>query len=605
MFRISNEGVKRACYFFLFLSLLAGSQSESFAQKRAGSFKAANAPSSQLHAGLFRAGTFASDRLTGLEWSEFHMHWQALEKKGLRMIDFETYTEGSKRLYAGVFRSGNDAVGAIIGREWSEFLPGWQALEKKGLRMIDFETYTAGGKRLYAGIFRAGTYAVGAFIGKEWDEFLQKWQELEDKNLRMVDIEIYSEGNRTLFAGIFHAGTDAKGALVGVEWNPFIQKSKEIENKGLRMIDFETYTVGGKRLYAGIFRAGTDAHAAWVGVDEENFKSQQHSLEEKNLRLTDIEFYSSACEAACLNQVVPESGGPYTRSITSTALHCAGLPGTCGTPSANATVLYSAPWYEEGGDRYARLSAIYHSDQFLTLPFTDPDVKPSGMWRYSNSTYHHAGDYSKGSETFQVRASAPGRVIHIGWDNWGGGTIVISHDAGGVKDAYRTIYRHLRNGRDNDCESAWSKSVPPLSGDTLADYTAYLEMSGCAKKKADRAPEEKYWGKNSEAINLSLLGKNVSRGQMIAWAGNTGPGGKKGTSESPNTHLHIFWAHRDPSDSKWYFFDPYGIYAKPDCYPAKVTDPVNTPCARYPVVWKDGKPQYPQPIDNFADSGKK
>lgn len=597
MISVAHKSIRKLTTSFavLALYLLLGTLTPSSALTAAGPPQDPKEDSTQIHTGLFRTAAADSFLLMKFEWNSFFVQWQALEGNGFRMVDFETYTEGSKRLYAGVLRPGTDAKGAIIGQEWGPFLAEWQNLEKKNLRMIDFETYTAGGKRLYAGIFRAGTYGVGAFIGKPWDEFLAKWKELEGKGLRMVDIEIYELDGKTVFAGIFHAGTDAKGALVGLEWNEFIKQSKELENSGLRMIDYETYTSGGKRLHAGIFRAGTGGHAMWAGVDEENFRSQMHSLGKSNLRLTDLEIYSSPWEASCLNQVMPETGDPYTRNIKSTPLHCEGQPGTCGTPGPTATVRYSAPWYEEGGKRYARISALYPAAQFLTLPFDDKDVNPSGLWRYSSNSYHHAGDYSQGDTTFRLRASAPGRVIHIGWDSWGGGTVVVSHDLGNEKDNYRTIFRHVRNGADNDCDSAWKISVPTLSGDTLKDYKDYLEMSGCAEKKADRKPQEKYWGKNSEAIDMSLLGKNVTRGQALAWTGNTGPGGKKGTSSGANTHLHIFWARRDPTDKKWYFFDPYGVYAGPACYPSGVTDPVTGNHARYPVVWKDGKPQYPQP----------
>lgn len=549
--------------------------------------------STQLHTGVYRAEAAVSRLLTRLEWEDFLKQWQTLEARGFRMVDFETHTEGSKRLYAGVLRPGTDAKAAIIGQEWAPFHAEWQNLEKKNLRMTDFETYISGGKRLYAGIFRAGTYGVGAYIGKPWDDFHAKWKELEGQNLRLVDIEIYDVGGKTVFSGIFHAGKDAKGALVGLEWGEFIKQSSGLEKSGLRMIDYETYTAGGKRLHAGIFRAGTGGHAMWAGVDEENFRGQTHSLGKSNLALMDLEIYESSWEATCLNQVMPETDDPYTRNIKSTPLHCEGLPGTCGTPGPNATVLYSAPWYEEGGRRYARISALYPADKFLTLPFDDKDVNYVGLWRYKSNSYHHAGDYSQGEATFQLRASAPGKVIHIGWDSWGGGTVIVSHDIGGGTDNYRTIFRHVRNGADSDCDSAWKISVPTLSGDNLKDYKAYLEMSGCAQKKADRKPQEKYWGKNSEAIDMSLLGKSVTRGQALAWTGNTGPGGKRDSGTGANTHLHIFWARRDATDKKWYFFDPYGIYAGPACYPAGLTDAVKG--ARYPIVWKDGKPQYPQP----------
>jgi hypothetical protein len=58
-----------------------------------------------------------------------------------------------------------------------------------------------------------------------------------------------------------------------------------------------------------------------------------------------------------------------------------------------------------------------------------------------------------------------------------------------------------------------------------------------------------------------------------------------------NTHPHIFFARRDPTNNEWYFIDPYGIYASGGCYPALNTA-INTPCARYPAAWKGGKAQY-------------
>jgi hypothetical protein len=46
----------------------------------------------------------------------------------------------------------------------------------------------------------------------------------------------------------------------------------------------------------------------------------------------------------------------------------------------------------------------------------------------------------------------------------------------------------------------------------------------------------------------------------VADAGDTGPGGKRGAGTgATNIHLHVFFARKDPSDDKWYFFDPYGI----------------------------------------------
>lgn len=42
--------------------------------------------------------------------------------------------------------------------------------------------------------------------------------------------------------------------------------------------------------------------------------------------------------------------------------------------------------------------------------------------------------------------------------------------------------------------------------------------------------------------------------------GCIGPGGKRGSSKSVNTHLHLFVARK--VGDRWYLIDPYGIYGK-------------------------------------------
>lgn len=101
---------------------------------------------------------------------------------------------------------------------------------------------------------------------------------------------------------------------------------------------------------------------------------------------------------------------------------------------------------------------------------------------------------------------------------------MVSHDVGGVEDAYRTIYMHVRNGPDHDAAAAWDQSVPTCNADQKADYVELLEETGVPQK--------------------------------------------------------AFWARRDATNNLWCFFDPYGIYARPDCHPAGVTDPLG-PCARW------------------------
>jgi murein DD-endopeptidase MepM/ murein hydrolase activator NlpD len=217
-------------------------------------------------------------------------------------------------------------------------------------------------------------------------------------------------------------------------------------------------------------------------------------------------------------------------------------------------------------------------------------------WLYSPNSWHHAIDYVRNDlNTFQVVAAAAGKVVYIGWDNWSGNTVIISHNAGGKTDVYRTIYMHLRNGALNDCNLAWTNTVPSNVWGKPADktnYQNYLTATGCPLF-GNRNPLSGQWGTNAQTISV-WVGKQVIAGESLAWAGSTGPGGCGCVdgSTNVNTHLHIFFAHRDPLDSQWYFFDPYGIYAYPSCYPTAVNAVINTECSRYPVSWKNGNPGY-------------
>jgi hypothetical protein len=312
--------------------------------------------------------------------------------------------------------------------------------------------------------------------------------------------------------------------------------------------------------------------------------SRDREYFDKGLRLIGIVVNDTSCDGTCLNQVVMPKGDPYNYTITGDVTE------------------YHWPVILKGGKRYARVSALFFEGAPFTLPFKDKDVVMGGTWLYSPGSWHHAIDYSRtDGARFKIVAAAPGTIIYIGWDSWSGNTIVMSHDSDGQQDIFRTIYMHLANGPSADCQASWSVTVPTLEEPVLSQFKKYLNDTGC-KEDGSGTPEKKYWGKESEKIDTSLLNKQVVRGAELGWAGDTAPGGCWCTNKdnasylwggNTNTHLHIFFARRDFTSNEWYFIDPYGIYGPPACYPAKLTDPINTACARYSISWKGGKPQYP------------
>jgi hypothetical protein len=83
--------------------------------------------------------------------------------------------------------------------------------------------------------------------------------------------------------------------------------------------------------------------------------------------------------------------------------------------------------------------------------------------------------------------------MFVGWDNWSGNTIIVSHNVNGVADSFQTIYMHLRNGPEHDIDAAWNNTVPTLAGAALANYN-YLNNTGAAQNPAQRNPDPHYWG---------------------------------------------------------------------------------------------------------------
>jgi murein DD-endopeptidase MepM/ murein hydrolase activator NlpD len=557
-----------------------------------------------LYTGVWRAGSDGYYLYGGLTWNQLVSKWQTLASQNQRLIDVSTFVRNGQRLYNGVWRAGTDAYALYGGVEWAAFVAKWQELGAQNLRLIDIETYTSGGKRLYVGVWRGGTDGYYLYGGLNWNDFVAKWQQLGAQNQRLIDVASYLQGTTRLYIGVWRAGTDGYALLNGLNWTDFTAKWQELAAQNLRLINISSYLSGSTRVYLGVWRAGTDAYALWNGTDWESLTSKWAELGSSNLRLINLETYESGCDDACLNNVLmdddPTKAGrsTYNYPVTATTLHCEGVPGSCPVPGAGDAVYYRWPNLQIGSNYYMRNSAVFSAkDKIFTLPFSDAASSMGhNGWLYEPGNWHHAIDYYRNdTKTFQIKAAAAGTVIFIGWDYWSGNTIVISHDVGRIKDAYRTIYMHLQNGPANDCNTAWTKTVPKLSGDQLTNYKTYLNGTGCPLTTSQRSPTVANWGKQSQKIQVAV-GAQVTAGQLIAYAGSTGPGGcgcaDDGTTNA-NTHLHIFFAHRDATDKLWYFFDPYGIYSYPSCYPTGVADPINTECARYPITWKTGNPSYP------------
>ena len=548
----------------------------------------------QSIAAVWERGTDAHELLLSRDWDDFTRRWKEFEATGLRMDDFEVSADDGQVTYVGSFREGAGRTAAWISSDWDDFESKWQELGRQGLRMQDLETYVVDGRRWFAGMFGEGTDAHAAWVVKDWGDFEAKWAELEQRGLRMHDFETYVEDGARWYAGVFRAGDGPRAALVKDDWGALRRGWLAFDSVGLRLVDLEVYRKADRTLYAGIFRPGSAVQMDCHALDWRAFRRTWRERREAGYRLVDVE----VVPAECLSQpVMPE--GSYDYGIARSPTHCRGRPGTCSPPGARDVVLYRAPIDHAGGRNHLRLSAIDVRDQIFTLPFRRADLSHNG-WLLAPDTFHHAVDYSTGEEKkpFPVLAAAPGTVVYVGWDPWSGNTVIVSHDVPGSRDRYRTVYMHLLDGARHDCAQSWSQSVGFVSEDMRPAFTAYLRASGC-RRNGGGTLDPAIWGHESDRIAV-VPGQIVQRGEVLGTAGSTGPGGCGRCNEgiaSPNHHLHVFFAHRDPEDALWYLFDPYGVYGPPDCYPTRrgagKAGQDAAFCWRHTVAWLGGAPRVP------------
>ncbi len=512
------------------------------------------------------------------------------------------YQENGRPAYVGAWRAGGGAQELAAGLDWPALLARNQRLMDRGLRLVDLDTYTERGRRKFVAAWRAGDGSQEVAADLDGPALASRGEALAARGLRPVRIRAYRLGGRLRFLAVWRTGAGDSSLLTGLDHAGLIRNQARLAGRALQPVDVDAYADDrGRPRFAAIWRAGTGPGALWTG-DWESFVARWHELAGKGQRLIAVAVAPSPCGARCANQVVAKQ--PYDYGIRATSTHCPGRPGSCGTPGPRDTVVYHWPVVIDGPRRFIRLSAIEIHEAPFTLPFSDAAVKRRGVWLYASGNWHHAADFSRDDgQTFAARAAAAGRVVFTGWDAWSGNTVIVSHDAGGVADAYRTIYMHLRNGARRDCAAAWSQTMKPAAraapaaaaDKELEAYRVHLLATGCAEAPERRRPDPRHWGTDEKLVDLGPLGAPVAAGAFLGWAGDTGPGGKRGPG-GPNTHLHVFFAHRDTSDGRWYLFDPYGIYGPPECYAAhrpQGGDPVTGPCVRYPVAWAGGAPRLP------------
>lgn len=534
--------------------------------------------------GVWRSGAGDQWWVTGVPEAAFKTEDAQHFDAGLRLVNFR-HQQGA---FTAVWQPGDGTQWVRWGLSAEDFVAQDSGFFDQGLRLRDFAIDDG----RFSGVWRPGEGTQWVRWGLTVDAFTAVDLEFFRAGLRLVCLRV----TNGTYAGVWQPGDGAQWWGYGLDYDAMVTKDAELNQQGLRLVDAEFHD---GRFYA-LWRAGSGAEWWAYGDDFEKLVGRDTAHFDNGERVQRIFPYATSCRPECLNQVIM-TADTYNYKITGTDLHLRGLPGSDPTPGPKPDVWYRWPSVDtSGARRVLRLSAVdFTEPAILTLPFDgSTTVNFTGGWLYDNGKWHHALDFSHGDgSTFDVRAAADGRVIFMGWDDWSGNTVIISHDAGGVPDAFRTISMHLRNGPNADTTNSWTRTMPTLGATEMAQFTTFLDGTG-APQNGVRDPDATFWGTEDDRLDFTLLGQRITRGRVIGKAGLTGPGGsgamKAGwkQTDGPNTHLHFFVARRDPTDGDWYFLDPYGIYAKRDCYPPYGTD-IGAFCARYPSLWLGNKASFP------------
>jgi hypothetical protein len=249
-------------------------------------------------AGICRGGLSGSDYFNWeMTLAEFQVWVEGRRKKGLRLIDLETYLVAGKRRWAGVVRSGNWTQKVLYGLTPTTFFQALSDPANQGLAPCILEVYVDGGKVNFATILRSGLDPSKMSIVLDVNSTALKAANTknEGQGKRLADIESYSSGGKRLWAAIWMAGDWDSYLLIDKDFPSFLKQTQDkFDVDGMRLMDVETYVENGKRLWGGYGRKATWANSFLAEMSLSAFKQKVQDLFDKSSRqLVRLEIYDA------------------------------------------------------------------------------------------------------------------------------------------------------------------------------------------------------------------------------------------------------------------------------------------------------------------------
>jgi hypothetical protein len=242
------------------------------------------------YVGLFEGAQDGHAVVIGLPWDQFKSRMDALTEIGSKPTWLSSYEEGGTRYWSGIFHYYDGDYQLLQGMEWDPFFAKWKQLTNRdGLRLADFEIYSEKGKVLCTGLFELGSDKHNLRIGLTRAEMVAETARMAARGLRLVDVEVYSVQGRTLYAGAFREVTGAYGLAGGLSWEALQAKAKSLSGEEASFLDLETYVDGGRRLWDGAI-TGTSGQMT-EPLEAKDFIARWKELSAKGQHLVSFETY--------------------------------------------------------------------------------------------------------------------------------------------------------------------------------------------------------------------------------------------------------------------------------------------------------------------------
>jgi hypothetical protein len=247
-------------------------------------------------AAIMRGGDWGSRLLFGRNTQQFIAENQTLfDKKGLRLLQMETWMDNGVRLWSSIHRSGDWAHKLTVDRDTQTFITETQDFfDKKGLRLEHMVCYINNGVRRWAGSYRSGDWAHRLIIDREGPAFVKETQDLFDqKGLRLEQMITYMDGNVRRWAGIYRSGNWAHRFTMDRDTKTFLDETQKFFDKdGLRLIDVERYEVNGQPRWAGVYRSADWSHRLIIDRGVESLLAEtQAAFDDKGMRVVCVDTY--------------------------------------------------------------------------------------------------------------------------------------------------------------------------------------------------------------------------------------------------------------------------------------------------------------------------